>query len=119
MTRKASGRTLRPVYRYGDLLDLFQAQRKRLAVRIDLGEIKLDDAMVEYAQMRVALTEEERRRNNETAMMAAQVSLQQQAVNAQTAATIAPMLRMQPIPPNPMPQWQPSPVTQMPVQTVP
>jgi hypothetical protein len=54
---QAENTILRPVYRYGDLLDLFQAQRKRIAVKIDLGEIQLDDAMVEYAQTRVSLVE--------------------------------------------------------------
>jgi hypothetical protein len=53
------------IYRYGDLLALFQAQRKQLAVKTDLGEIQLDAAAVEYARMRVALTGEERRRDNE------------------------------------------------------
>jgi lipopolysaccharide export system protein LptC len=77
----------RPHYRYGDLLDLYQAQRKSIAVKADRGEVTLEDGAIQLAQLRSAWAEAELRRNNETAAINAQRALAGAAIMGSTAPT--------------------------------
>jgi hypothetical protein len=77
---------LRPDFRYGDLLSVFQAQRQVLAGRVDRGELRLDEAVLQNAQNLAAVGAEEARRNNEAGIVSAAqgaAAAQQGAVNNQ------------------------------------
>jgi hypothetical protein len=59
----AANAYIRPYYRYGDLMDFAQNQRKVLAVRADQHEISRADYEREIAQSEREVSREEDRRN--------------------------------------------------------
>ena len=80
---------MRPFYRYGDLLTLTQAQRKVIAAAIDNGQITVDDANLQLAKVRSALSQQEADRDNASGM----VSAQQRAASAQMLGAGAAILQ--------------------------
>jgi|ERR1700722_7359093 len=72
----ADDKYLRPTYRYGDLLDVLEAQRMAIATRLDSGALTQADADLEFAKAKSELVSQEKARANQEQM----IQLQQAAV---------------------------------------
>jgi hypothetical protein len=72
----ADDKYMRPTYRYGDLLDVLEAERVAIATKIDAGQLSQADGQLEFAKARSELVSSEKARQNQEQM----IQLQQAAV---------------------------------------